>query len=223
MTEEAIHSVTQGNSIGSKIREALTEQGQRWTRQKDQIANRLAELAVSGVDFTIEDLWQGLRQGDPHMGRATIFRAIEILANKGLLNRIDFADGSHTYRACGENHHHHLTCVQCHRVVEIEVCLPTEQFAIIGEQNNYRIEGHSLTLFGLCEVCQKEKTLEGGLENAVMADVEGCCAETARGRGLTDHRNGNHNLDNIANRMVLAHGDHSILECSMNYNRTGTI
>jgi Fe2+ or Zn2+ uptake regulation protein len=161
MSKAAIDSSSEDDSIGARIRTALSKHGQRRTRQKGQIAGRLAELATAGVDFTIEDLWQGLRQTDPHMGRATIFRAVETLANQGLLNRIDFADGSHTYRACGENHHHHLTCVQCHQVVDIEVCLPTEQFAIIGEKNNYMIEGHSLTLFGLCEHCQKEKAPEG--------------------------------------------------------------
>ena len=161
MKKTEIHSGSANGSTGSKIREALAEQGQRWTRQKDQIANRLSELAITGADFTIEDLWQDLRLADPHVGRATIFRAVERLANQGLLNRIEFADGSHTYRACGDSrHHHHLTCIKCHQVVEIEICLPTEKFALIGLENNYKIEGHSLTLFGLCEVCQKEKTAE---------------------------------------------------------------
>jgi Fe2+ or Zn2+ uptake regulation protein len=161
MSDAGELSESEDNWIGAKIRTALAEHGQRRTWQKERIADRLVELATVGADFTIEDLWLGLRQTDPHMGRATIFRAVETLAAEGLLNRIDFADGSHTYRACGNNHHHHLTCVQCHQVVEIEICLPTEQFAIIGEKNNYMIEGHSLTLFGLCEHCQKEKAPGG--------------------------------------------------------------
>ena len=150
--------------FSSKIRTALSEPGQRRTRQKDQIADRLVELASAGIDFTIEDLWQGLRQSDPHLGRATIFRAVETLATKGLLNRIDFSDGSHTYRACGETHHHHLTCMQCHQVVDIEICLPNDLLASIGEKSHYMIEGHSLTLFGLCERCQKERIPAGEKE-----------------------------------------------------------
>jgi Fur family ferric uptake transcriptional regulator len=143
-------------SMGDKIRAAFDEQGQRQTRPRNQIADRLAELASDGVDFTIEELWHDLRVLDPHLGRATVFRAIEMLVGLGLLNRIDFADGSHTYRACGDTHHHHLTCVQCHRVVDIDVCLPTEELAKIGRQNGFIIEGHSLTLFGLCSDCQKD-------------------------------------------------------------------
>jgi Fur family ferric uptake transcriptional regulator len=141
-------------STGDKIRAAFDEQGQRWTHQKDQISTRLAELAGAGVDFSVEELWQYLRQVDPHMGRATVFRAVEMLVNRNLLNRIDFADGSHKYRACGESHHHHLTCVQCHRVIDIDICLPVEQFSAIGAQNDFVIEGHSLTLFGRCPECR---------------------------------------------------------------------
>src|SRR5256885_6040822 len=51
------------------------------------------------------------------------------LVDMGLLDRIEFADGTHRYRVCGGTHHHHLTCTHCHRVVEIDICLPQEQLA----------------------------------------------------------------------------------------------
>ena len=143
------------NSLGEKIRAAFGELSQRQTQAKSQIADRLAELAETHADFTVEELWHDLRRFNPHIGRATIFRAVEMLVATGLLNRIDFSDGSHTYRACGDDHHHHLTCIQCHRVVDIDVCIPSEQFEQIGTQNDFLIEGHSLTLFGLCGECQK--------------------------------------------------------------------
>ena len=149
-----MHDKTMTLSTGDKIRAAFDEQGQRKTHQKDLISTRLAELAGNGVDFSVEELWKNLRQTDPHVGRATVFRAVEMLVNQGLLNRIDFADGSHKYRACGESHHHHLTCVQCHRVVEIDICLPVEQLSLIGAQNDFVIEGHSLTLYGRCSDCR---------------------------------------------------------------------
>jgi Fur family ferric uptake transcriptional regulator len=141
--------------LGEKIRTAIEEQSRRQTRTKGQIADRLAELAEERADFTVEALLNDLRRLSPHIGRATVYRAVEMLVNLGLLNRIDFADGSHTYRACGNDHHHHLTCVQCHRVVDIDVCIPREQFDQISEQTDFLIEGHSLTLYGLCIECQK--------------------------------------------------------------------
>ena len=141
--------------LREKIQAEIEAQGQRQTRTKTQIADRLAELADEQVDFTVEELWRDLRRVNPHIGRATVFRVVERLVNVGLINRIDFADGSHTYRACGEKHHHHLTCVQCHRVVDIDICLPNELLDKIVQQTDFLITGHSLTVFGLCTECRK--------------------------------------------------------------------
>ena len=140
--------------IAGKIHAAFDELSQRSTRPRKLIAERLVELANSGEDFTTDDLWQELRESEPHIGRATVFRSVEKLVDKGLLDRIEFADGTHHYRVCGGTHHHHLTCTQCHRVVEVDLCLPNEQLKALGNQNNFSIEGHSLSIFGRCENCQ---------------------------------------------------------------------
>src|SRR5437763_12887133 len=107
--------------IADHIYAAFDEMSRRSTRPRKLIAERLIELASSGADFTVEDLWQELRQAEPRIGRATVYRAVETLAQKGLLVRIEFADGTHHYRVCGGSyHHHHLTCTQCRRVVDID-------------------------------------------------------------------------------------------------------
>ena len=96
-------------------------------------------------------------EAESRLGRATVYRVVEKLVTMGLLDRIEFADGTHHYRVCGDRHHHHLTCTQCHRVVEVDVCLPEDQFTAIGHETNFAIEGHSLTLFGRCENCRDEQ------------------------------------------------------------------
>ncbi len=149
--------------IAEKIYAAFDEVSQRNTRPRRLIAERLIELADKGEDFTTDDLWQELRQAEPKIGRATVFRSVEKLVEMGLLDRIEFADGTHHYRVCGGAHHHHLTCTQCHRVIEIDICLPQEQLAAIGERTNFAIEGHALTLFGRCENCRVE---QGSLRSA---------------------------------------------------------
>ncbi len=143
-------------SLEDKIRAAFDEVSQRHTRPRKLIADRLVELAISGENFTIDELWQEMRELDPRLGRATVYRSVEKLVAMGLLDRVDFADGTHLYRVCGENHHHHLTCTQCHRVVEVDVCLPIDALNAIGHKTRFDIEGHSLTLFGRCESCREQ-------------------------------------------------------------------
>ena len=140
--------------IGDQIRAAFQETSQRATRPRRLIEERLIELADSGADFTVDDLWQALRQVESRLGRATVYRAVEMLFGLGLLDRIEFADGTHHYRVCGSAHHHHLTCTRCHRVVEVDICLPVDQFASVGRQTDFAIEGHSITLFGRCPACR---------------------------------------------------------------------
>ncbi len=141
-------------TIADKIRAAFEEKGHRKTQPRNRIAIRLSELAASGQDFSVEDLWHDLQRYDTRLGRATVFRAVEMLVNIGLLNRIEFSDGSHTYRACGDEHHHHLTCRKCHRVVDVDICIPDDQLIAIGKQTGFEIDGHSLVLFGVCADCQ---------------------------------------------------------------------
>lgn len=140
--------------ITEKIRAAFAETSQRQTRPRQLIADRLIELATSNSDFTVDDLWQELRQREPRLGRATVYRSVEMLVSMGLLDRVEFANGTHHYRVCGGSHHHHLTCTSCHRVVEVDVCLPAEQVKAISNLTDFTIEGHSLSFFGRCSSCR---------------------------------------------------------------------
>jgi Fur family ferric uptake transcriptional regulator len=150
------HIVVKGRSnvIADKIYAAFDEVSQRNTRPRRLIAERLVALASSGADFTTDELWQELRAIEPKLGRATVFRSVEKLVTMGILDRVEFADGTHHYRVCGERHHHHLTCTQCHRVVEVDLCLPVDQFQAISNQTDFAIEGHALTFFGRCKECR---------------------------------------------------------------------
>jgi Fe2+ or Zn2+ uptake regulation protein len=129
--------------------------GLRNTRPRRVIAERLAALASSGADFATDDLWRDLHQTDEHLGRATVYRTVDALMEHGVLDRVEFADGTHHYRVCGaENHHHHLICTDCHRIVAVDACLPAEVLAAIETRTDFRLEGHSLELFGRCADCR---------------------------------------------------------------------
>src|SRR5262245_6752415 len=91
--------------ITEKIFAVFDQECQRNTRPRRVIAERLAELARSGGDFSMDDLWQDLRQKEPRLGRATVYRSVEMLVHAGLLDRIEFSDGTHRYRVCGGDEH----------------------------------------------------------------------------------------------------------------------
>jgi Fur family transcriptional regulator, ferric uptake regulator len=144
--------------------------GLRNTRPRRLIAEKLADIASAGRDFAIDELWAELKHSEPDLGRATVFRAVDLLVEHDILDRIIFADGTHRYRVCGSgmgsgagtHHHHHVTCVQCHRVVDVEVCLAPGALEAIARATDFALEGHTVAVFGRCPACRSSGVPTGG-------------------------------------------------------------
>jgi Fur family ferric uptake transcriptional regulator len=136
------------------ILETFETMGLRNTHPRRLIAQKLAQMAATSHEFATDDLWHELQELDPQIGRATVFRAVDVLVQQGMLDRVSFADGTHRYRVCSDTHHHHLTCTQCHRVLEVDACLPNVILSAIAEQTNFAVEGHSIEIFGRCAACR---------------------------------------------------------------------
>lgn len=138
-----------------RITAAFKKFSERSTQPRQVIARSLIRLGKSGAVFSADDLIRRLHRSNPGIGRATVYRSIEKLVGMKVLDRIDFADGTHYYRLCGSGtHHHHLACTKCHRVVELDFCLEESQIATIGRQQSFSIEDHAITLFGRCKECR---------------------------------------------------------------------
>jgi Fur family ferric uptake transcriptional regulator len=136
------------------ILDVFRQKGLRITGPRRTLAALLIEMI--GTDFTVEELWDIALRRDPDVGRATVFRSVEILRDLHLLDRIEFADGSHRFRLCQEmgHHHHHITCSNCGKVVEVEACLSDEQIESVKQLADFSIEGHRLEFFGRCASCR---------------------------------------------------------------------
>jgi Fur family transcriptional regulator, ferric uptake regulator len=141
--------------IEKRISAAFREFSERSTLPRQVIARGLVRLGKSGAAFSAEDLLKRLHRSNPRIGRATVYRSIEKLVRMKVLDRIDFTDGTHYFRLCGsDGHHHHLACTGCHRVVDLKFCLDEETIDDIGRRESFSIEDHAITLFGLCKDCR---------------------------------------------------------------------
>ena len=141
--------------IEKRINEAFQELGERQTEPRKAIAENLIRLGHTGASFSAEDLLKKLHRTNPRIGRATVYRSIDKLVRMKVLDRIEFSDGTHSFRLCeSDHHHHHLACTRCHRVVELDFCLESDAIAEIGKRESFKIDDHSITLFGLCKECR---------------------------------------------------------------------
>jgi len=146
---------TDRDSVLSAISSVFARAGMRSTRQRRLIAEALAGVAARNSDFSTEDLWIRLRQEDHTIGRATVYRAVDLLLEGGVLDRVALPDGTTTHRVCGGGHHHHVTCTQCRRIVAVDACLPREVVRAVSQSTDFEIDGHALELYGRCATCRQ--------------------------------------------------------------------
>ena len=104
--------------------------------------------------FTAADLVDAARARGLGIGRATIFRTLDVLADLRAVERLDLPSGEHAYVACEPVHHHHVVCSRCGRSSDADDAGLRAVVRDIERQTGYRIEEHRLELFGLCSACQ---------------------------------------------------------------------
>jgi Fur family ferric uptake transcriptional regulator len=119
-----------------------------------------ARKTVSGLiaqrdgHFTAAELLADAQARNIRVGRATVFRALDRLAEHGALERIDLPTGEHAYVSCEpREHHHHVVCRNCAKSVEVADSGLQSVVAEISARSGFQIEAHRLELYGLCTDC----------------------------------------------------------------------
>lgn len=106
--------------------------------------------------FTAADLSTEVRQRRLNIGRATIFRTLDLLVGLRAVERLDLPSGEHAYVACEPSHHHHVVCSDCGRSRDIDDHGLRAVVADIARHTGFRIDDHRLELFGRCPDCQRQ-------------------------------------------------------------------
>ena len=122
----------------------------------------VAELvAARSGHFTANDLIADAQAQDLGVGRATIFRALDLFAELKVLERIDMPNGDHAYVPCvPQYHHHHIVCVACGRVTEAEDLGLADAIDTIERTTGWQVDAHRLEMFGRCPECQRKLAAE---------------------------------------------------------------
>jgi Fur family ferric uptake transcriptional regulator len=115
----------------------------------------LAEM-VAGRDahFTANDLVSEARTGRLGVGRATVFRALELFEQLGLVERLDLPNGEHAYVVCRPAHPHHVICTSCGRSAEVGDLGISSIAGAVDSQTGFALDSHRIELYGLCPECR---------------------------------------------------------------------
>ena len=107
-----------------------------------------------------EEIYDRVKDKYPEIGLATIYRTLQLMEDLGIVYKMNFNDGLSRYELCLSNahQHHHLICMQCGRVEEVEIDLLEGLEASIEENKGFQITDHSVKFFGICKSCQKSRS-----------------------------------------------------------------
>lgn len=132
----------------------LSEHGHRSGGARTAVVEALGKR---GGCVDAEELVAVLRRGGKRVGVASVYRALGLLADVGVLQRVPVAGGSARYELVGPggDHHHHLVCDDCGATTPFEDEALERAIRSVSGQTSYAVQAHDVTLHGTCPDCQR--------------------------------------------------------------------
>lgn len=129
----------------------LHDSGYKATPQRLTI---LAAINEREGYFTPQQLYQWLHALYPGIGLVTVYRSLKALYRAGLVCEVQSAHNSRHYARCAAEHHHHLICLGCDRIVDFGRCGLFKLEEGLSKETGFTINEHRLEFFGFCRQCQ---------------------------------------------------------------------
>jgi Fur family ferric uptake transcriptional regulator len=145
------HPQHQGRENFADLTEQLRGRSRKITGPRQAI---LQVLRRREHPITSKEILAALPQGECDL--ATVYRSMHLLEEIGMVHRFDFGDGAARFELVADkhDHHHHLVCESCAKVVEITDCFPADLEQRIARSAGFKKVSHRLEFFGLCPDCQ---------------------------------------------------------------------
>lgn len=107
--------------------------------------------------LTAEDIYKQLLAENIEVGLATVYRVLTQFESAGLIVRHYFGNDRATYEVDDGAHHDHIVCTRCGRVEEFMDKEIEKRQKQIANRMGFDLEGHSLSLYGVCADCRKKE------------------------------------------------------------------
>jgi Fur family transcriptional regulator, ferric uptake regulator len=137
-----------------QLRAAVKSRGLKASRTRESVAR--AALEREG-HFSVDDLVSDLKaNGETDAHATTVYRVLPFLVEAGLLQEtlVSTRNGVRYERSFERQHHDHVICTQCGKVVEFESQAIEELQTEIAKRLGFDLTGHVHELLGLCETCR---------------------------------------------------------------------
>lgn len=114
-------------------------------------------LATQSCCLSAQEIADRLRERGSDIGIASVYRALDLLHEMGLVQRVDLGEGSARYEpvAPGGEHHHHAVCDRCGRVTAFDDERLERRLEQLAGRLRHSMSGHDLVIHGECSRCAR--------------------------------------------------------------------
>lgn len=128
----------------------LHSRGYRVTSHRLIVLDAVCELSGHA---TLADIRAKVNMLDSTISVSTIYRALAVLTDVGLVVESELQNGHKVYRIAGEAKHHHLICQSCGKIQTVEEDVVVPLLQTILTDYGFTVVADHLTLKGFCQQC----------------------------------------------------------------------
>ncbi|NDJ76716.1 MAG: transcriptional repressor [Chloroflexi bacterium] len=130
----------------------LRERGERMTIQRRLV---LDVLCAAGDHLSVHEIQTRVQQGGADLNEPTIYRILQWLKGLGMVSQTDLGHGGIVYELIGERPHHHLVCLVCGAVTEVDDSVVQPLRDRVQDLYGFHPRIDHLALFGVCRACHE--------------------------------------------------------------------
>jgi len=128
----------------------LRARGYRVTPQRQLVLEAVTKLEHA----TPEEIWADVQQTASGVNISTIYRALELLEQLGLVTHTHLGHGAPRYHLAAEADHVHLVCSSCGRITQVAPGAVEPLVTALDEHHGFQTDVGHLTVFGRCASCR---------------------------------------------------------------------
>jgi Fur family ferric uptake transcriptional regulator len=143
------------SSWEDSARAALSEAGHRAGGARGTVVSHLAHQRCC---LSAQEISDELRSKGTDVGLASVYRALDLLHEMGLVQRVEIGDGGSRYEPIvpGGEHHHHAVCDTCGRVTAFEDERLERTLERLAGRLRHSMSGHDIVIHGDCARCSRK-------------------------------------------------------------------
>lgn len=123
----------------------------RLTTQRQIIIEELSKVKSHP---TANEVYDMVRKRLPRIGLGTVYRNLELMADSGIILKLEVGGTQKRFDATTETHYH-IRCTKCDKVDDIDIPVQQHIDQVAASTTDYQILGHHIEFSGVCADCQE--------------------------------------------------------------------